>query len=132
MNSQGKQSILRICRSAQEDIDIALNALKKAKRWGIFDTIGGRLLSSVIKRSKMRDVEAHVARIHNTLAALDHELAKVDFSGFDQSIGRVAIDLYFDNIITDFRVLGEIDKAQHELELLQARLRSLEHEIKNS
>lgn len=132
MNLQDKERILSICRRAQNEVKTALDALSKAKNWGIFDLLGGGLISSFVKRSRMREVEDHVARIHRVLSELDHELAEVKFTGFDQSIGRIAFDLYFDNIITDFRVLGEIDKAQSELEILQARLHSLEQDLKKS
>lgn len=132
MNLHDKERILSICRRAQNEVKTALDALSKAKNWGIFDLLGGGLISSFVKRSRMREVEDHVARIHRVLSELDHELAEVKFTGFDQSIGRIAFDLYFDNIITDFRVLGEIDKAQSELEILQARLHSLEQDLKKS
>lgn len=132
MNTQDKQNILSICRRALSDIDIALDTLKKAKRWGIFDTLGGGLVSTLMKRSKMADVEAHVARIRKSLSELDHELATVQFTGFNYSTGRFAFDVYFDNIITDFRVLGEIDRAQAELENLQMKLQTLEQQISKS
>lgn len=132
MNLQKKEKILGICRKAKNEVKTALDTVTKAKRWGIFDAIGGGLVTSLMKRSRMSDVEDHIDRIHRTLSELDHELATVQFSGFDQSMGRVAFDLYFDNIITDFRVLGEIDKAQHELEILHMRLDSLEQKINES
>ncbi len=126
---QDKRKILDLSHRAQSDIEVALDAVKKAKRWGIFDTLGGGLVSSLMKRSKMKQVETHIDHIHQTLSELDHELATADFTEFDQSMGRIAFDVYFDNIITDFRVLGEIDKAQRELESLQMKLHALDEEI---
>lgn len=76
MNSRDKQSVLGTCRRAQREVEAALDTLKKAKRWGIFDAISGGLVPSLVKRSRMGNVEAQVDRIRRTLSELRSRISK--------------------------------------------------------
>lgn len=92
-------------------IDAGLNQLKSASSWGIFDILGGGLISSLVKRNKIGQANYSLEEISSSLKALNKELSDVDISLPDAIPDRLSdelFDLVFDNIFTDIRVQGEI------------------------
>ena len=55
----------------------ASRELDKARGWGIWDIIGGGLLTNLIKHGKMRDAEYEIGCAKNALARFDKELRDV-------------------------------------------------------
>lgn len=106
---------LKEARSAADmaiaKIDGGLSQLESASSWGIFDILGGGLLSSLVKRNKIGEANLSLEEISTSLKALNKELSDVDISLPDAIPDRLSdqvFDLVFDNIFTDIRVQGEI------------------------
>ena len=128
------------CREALDAGTRALNSLKNAKscldsarNWGIFDMIGGGLLSSLMKRSKISDAQGLMNRARQDLQAFSRELGDVHMSGqlnveINDFIGFA--DLLWDNFLVDWMMQDRINNARRQLdeviervELIVSRLR---------
>ena len=92
-------------------IDCGLGQLESASSWGILDTLGGGLISSLVKRNKIGEANHSLEEISSSLKALNKELSDVDISlpdAIPDMLSDELFDIVFDNIFTDIRVQGEI------------------------
>ena len=55
----------------------AQNKLNSARNWGIFDMLGGGLISDIIKHSKMNDASAYLEEAKRDLLVFQRELQDV-------------------------------------------------------
>lgn len=98
--------------------DEALNFLKSASNWSLFDLLGGEGISSLMKRSKIKKANKEIERMTWELEELRKELKDVDISlplEISDTMEDNFFDVLFDNIFTDLRVNGEIKKKLAEL-----------------
>lgn len=132
---------LREAKQASETvlgrIDRALYSLGKAKNWGLWDIFSDGFFSSWIKRNHIRDSNAEITGLTDSLQQLSKELSDVQMqlsAEISDGFADQMWDVYFDNIITDFRVQGEIQDKLHELSVLRDEVQTvdakLEEEIK--
>jgi hypothetical protein len=107
--------------------------LRSAARWSNYDTfLGGGIFSSAFKHDRLDDAAAAAAHADRRLAVLRTELADVGEIGptapdlaFDD-LTRF-LDVWFDNIFTDWSIGSRIQEAQGNVALclrVVARLRS--------
>lgn len=110
--------------------------LAKAADWGTWDMFGGGMLSSMAKHGRMQDGREALQQAAGALQVLDAELADVaadvrDAPQLDTHGLTGMMDVFFDNIITDFAVQGRIRDARgnvHELfEQVAEIVRQLDH-----
>lgn len=98
--------------------DEALNFLKSASNWSLFDLLGGEGIASLMKRSKIKKANKEIERMTRELEELRKELRDVDISlplEISDTMEDNFFDVFFDNIFTDLRVNGEIKKKLAEL-----------------
>ena len=98
--------------------DEALNFLKSASNWSLFDLLGGEGITSLMKRSKIKKASKEIERMTLELEELRKELKDVDISlplEISDTMEDNFFDVFFDNIFTDLRVNGEIKKKLAEL-----------------
>ncbi|EEI82051.1 hypothetical protein [Anaerococcus tetradius] len=98
--------------------DEALNFLKSASNWSLFDLLGGEGITSLMKRSKIKKANKEIERMTLELEELRKELKDVDISlplEISDTMEDNFFDVFFDNIFTDLRVNGEIKKKLAEL-----------------
>ena len=100
---------------ALQSLYAAQDYLRSAGNWGIFDMLGGGFISTMAKRSKMRDANACMQQAQNDLLRFQQELKDVtsipglhlemdDFLGF--------ADWFFDGLLADLLVQSRIREAQ--------------------
>ena len=100
---------------ALESLYAAQDYLRSAGNWGIFDMLGGGFISTMAKRSKMRDANACMEQAQYDLQHFQQELRDVtnipglylemdDFLGF--------ADYFFDGFLADLMVQSRIRDAQ--------------------
>ena len=123
------------CREAIDAGNRALRSLKEAKscldsarNWGIFDMLGGGLLSSLIKRSKIGDAQELMDRARYDLQSFSKELGDVQISGqmnieIDDFIGFA--DLLWDNFFVDWMMQDRINNARMQLDDVIARVEQI-------
>ena len=104
---------------ALQSLYAAQDYLRSAGNWGIFDMLGGGLISTMAKRSKMRDANACMEQAQYDLQRFQQELRDVtaipglylemdDFLGF--------ADYFFDGLLADLLVQSRIREAQEKVE----------------
>lgn len=120
-------------------LDEAISQLRGALSWGVYDIIGGGMLSSMIKRNKIKEANEAIRDIRYLISSLNKELQDVDLYLPDElrdSFSDNLMDTFFDNIFTDFRVQGEVKHALNKLiefrASVSAILSKIEYEIEEN
>ena len=98
-------------RSLVGAIDAAQDSLESAQGWGLWDMMGGEMLSSIAKHNNINDAEKSYIYISNLLQSFNKELGDVNFASLSFSSTAIAFDIFFDNIFTDFAVQSKINDA---------------------
>lgn len=123
------------CREALDAGNRALNSLRNAKscldsarNWGIFDMLGGGLLSGLIKRSKIKDAQGLMNRARQDLKTFSRELDDVHMSGqleveINDFIGFA--DLLWDNFLIDWMMQDRINNARFQLDEVIRRVEGI-------
>ena len=116
-------------------IDNAISALNSAKSWGIYDMMGGDLIATMAKRSKMNDASNALNSIKIMLSKYNSELNDLSqnisislnlngFSGF--------MDYFFDNFFTDYFIQGKINSALNSSIKLKNNVLNIQNKLTNS
>ena len=96
------------------DLDKVIDSLGSAQSWGVWDMLGGGLVSSVIKHSRLDDAHKAVIQVQSTLSRFIRELAdvqdQVDIQIEVSEFERFA-DLWFDGLIFDWVVQSKISES---------------------
>jgi hypothetical protein len=108
----------RAAGSATQALGHLTSRLGSAENWSTYDTFfGGGMIASAIKHSRLDEAADAAAAADRSLALLRTELADVD--GATVTAPRLEIteltrfvDIFLDNIFTDFSVLNRIEQAQ--------------------
>lgn len=97
-----------------------LKSLRSAKKWGIYDIVGGGMISSAIKHNRIDDAKTYMERLSYSVDRLNKELGDVDTSIFNEGLNisgfSYTFDIFFDNIFSDFSVQGEINDSLYKIE----------------
>ncbi|MFF2482540.1 hypothetical protein [Paenibacillus sp. NPDC058071] len=124
-----------VCRSLVLALEEAVNKLDSAASWGTYDMLGGGMISTSIKHSRIDDAKGAIQTARHLVDRLNKELADVNMtSELAVEIGGMAkfADFFFDGLIADWIVQGKIkDSLQQTLDQLhKARmlLKKLESE----
>lgn len=108
--------------AGQEALDClnrAADSLKSAGNWGIVDMLGGGLISTFVKHSKMNDANALVQQARSALKRFRKELTDVEnVAEFRIETGDFLsfADYFFDGIIADWLVQSRINEARTQVE----------------
>lgn len=113
---------LRAAGEAAQALHLVRGKLGSASSWSTYDTfLGGGVVGSTVKHSRLDDAARAAAHADQCLAALRTELA--DVSGVPLNGPRLAIggttrfvDVGLDNIFTDLSVRDRIRNAQQNVE----------------
>ena len=115
--------------------DEIINALKKAKGLGTWDTFGGGgLITDIAKRSNLNTAERLVGDLQRKLRKYKTELADVtieanvevnhgDFLNF--------ADMFFDGLLVDWAVLNRITNSVHQAETTKGKIVSMQYRLDN-
>lgn len=112
---------LRSFREAQKCLDGARN-------WGIVDMIGGGLISTLAKHSKMDDAIGYMEEAKADIRRFQKELRDVNVSmDLRMEIGSFLsfADVFFDGLVADFLVQTKINEARDQVDEAIARVESL-------
>lgn len=133
MNQESQHQNLQLqLYDTMTQLDKMINQLKSAKQWSWVDLLGGDFFSSMVKRKKMKNISSDLQKLQPQLNALKHNLQDANIqvdSSFDHSTSRQFFDTFFDNIITDLKVQGEIKDMLAELKELRQALTTYQQQI---
>lgn len=120
---------------ALEAADYALDCLRKAESdldsassWGMFDILGGGLISTLIKHNDMDDAQAHMEEAKGALEKLSQELKDVDYQinlDFTVSDFLSFADYFFDGLLADLFVQDRIDEAEQQVKEAITKVESI-------
>lgn len=133
MNPESQHQNLQL--QLQETIthlDKITDQLESAKRWSWADLLGGEFITSMVKCKKMKNISEDLQQLQPKLQHLKHALEDANIqvdSAIDHSTSRQFFDTFFDNIITDLKVQGEIKDMLAELKELRQALTTYQQQI---
>lgn len=117
------ENMAREVREARAAGIRALNSLRRAERhldsargWGIFDMLGGGMISGLIKHSKIGDAQQCVEQAQYDLQAFRRELADVRLPNVQIDGFMSFADLFLDGFLADFLVQRRINEARAQIE----------------
>ena len=112
----------------------AKNSLSSARGWGMFDILGGKGLSGLIKHVKIGDAKSSLNRAKADLNRFSRELDDVrDIQGLNIEIGDFLTfaDFFFDGFLADIMVQSRIRQAQDNLDNAIFRVEQVLNRLRN-
>ena len=133
------ETMAREIREARAAGIRALNSLRKAqdylnsaRGWGILDMLGGGMISSLIKHSKLSDAQRCIDQAQYDLDAFRRELADVNLPYAEIDGFLTFADFFFDGLLSDLIVqsrirdaIARLDDACRQVEDVLYRLENL-------
>lgn len=115
-------------REALYSLRQAKEKLDSARGWGIWDMLGGGLISTMVKHSKINDAEALMEDARRKLQIFQRELQDVQMPAhFRVEIGDFLTfaDFFFDGLIADWMVQSRIGEAREQVEEAISRVQQV-------
>lgn len=115
------KEILEALEAANNTLDSlykALNALDSAKSWSIADILGGGLLMTYMKRSRIKEAQKYINNCKASIEKFAKELHDINEDiniSLDTSEFINFADYFFDGILVDWYVQSNISKAQNQV-----------------
>ncbi|MCJ7582784.1 MAG: hypothetical protein MUP98_19885 [Candidatus Aminicenantes bacterium] len=102
--------------SVLNELQNVISYFKSAGNWGVVDLIGGGLIITAIKHSKIDKARAAVHEVQDLLGRFQRELSDLQISpesqlGIDVSSFQTFADYIFDGLIFDWIVQSKINKS---------------------
>ncbi|MFX3634698.1 MAG: hypothetical protein ACE3L7_12745 [Candidatus Pristimantibacillus sp.] len=139
LQSKEWNEAINACRQLVSALQVAEDKLNSAANWGTYDMLGGGIISTSIKHSKIDEARDAIYEARHLLNKLITELKDVNWSiDVTIDIGSMATfaDYFFDGLITDWIVQGRIKESQerigHQLVEAKSLMRKLEDEAARS
>lgn len=110
---------IRAGQQARSSLLRAKDCLKSAGNWGLLDMFGGGMLTTFVKRSKMKDAEQLVQQAHSDLQRFSKELSDVEsVADFHVETGSFLAfaDYFLDSFLMDLMVQSKIQNAKKQVE----------------
>lgn len=131
MNQAQETELLEAIQAVDQTLgylDTAATYLESASKWGLFDMLGGGLLSTMVKRGKMSDAEDALAMARASMQAVRKELADVhETVDIEIELGDFLsfADYFLDGAIADWMVQSRIRQAQAQIDDAMTRLQGV-------
>lgn len=129
-------------RDAQMRLRRIQETLRSAKGWGIYDLLGGGLISGMMKRIRMEKAQQQIEELRGSLERFNSELKDVQVqcsASAELSEWLNITDLVFDDPLSDWLSLSkikdakaEIDRTEKEVAALLARLEGSREKLRQS
>lgn len=124
MNIERKEirEAITSCDRVLDRIFVARRELTGAKNWGLFDMLGGGFITGMIKHGKMGQAQNAMSDITEELKHLQRELHDVSDTmeiRMNNTDLDMFLDMFFDNIFTDWNTQSKIGTALKDLDELE-------------
>lgn len=118
--------------AALQAAERVLSELNSAHNWGTWDMLGGGLLTTAVKHSRLDEAQREVEEMQSQLRRFKTELADVTIDASLQvnvdGFLRVA-DFVFDNLFVDWAVLSEISRSEEQVRQVQSQIEAVLAEL---
>lgn len=114
--------------AALDSLRSAREKLESAKNWGVFDMLGGGMVSSFIKHSRMDDASAYIEDAKRKLTVFERELGDIKVSAdLSMELGSFMqfADTFMDNIFVDVMVQSRINEVITGIDNISGRVREI-------
>lgn len=118
-------------------LNLVLSSLDSAEGWGTFDMLGGGLIATAVKHSRLDDAKALISQTQYLMDDFARELKDVDvrldankvinISGFE-----TFADYFFDGVIFDFMVQGKIHKSINHTQRIRSQVSGILDKLERS
>lgn len=117
---------------ALDSLREAKNQLNSARNWGIYDMIGGGLISSMIKHSKIDQANEWMDQANRDLRCFAKELRDVDGEDLQIDTGSLVtmLDIFCDNFFSDLLVQQKINDGRARIDALSDRIEDVLYTLK--
>lgn len=114
------------------------DSLGSARSWGVWDMLGGGLIATAVKHSRIDDARQHAHNTQQALHRFGRELKDVDphlSTGISIDIGAFATfaDYFFDGLIVDWivqsRINDSLEKVKSAEKVVRSILQNLQQEL---
>ena len=119
-----------------DGLDRAAGALESARGWGTWDMIGGGIVATAVKHSRIDEARAAIHSVQELLRRFRRELADVEAEpdlGVDLSSFETFADYFLDGLIVDWIVQSRIQESLERVSgtrgTVQALVADLETEL---
>lgn len=122
-------------RTVDENVSSAKAELRTAKNWGVYDALGGKGISTLVKRNHMQKAQSHMNTLNYNLKIFSKELKDVNLDGFEVSEFSSYLsfmDYFFDGIFVDLAVLNKIDTASSKMNEISNKLSDINMKLKHN
>ena len=129
-------------QDAQMRLHRIQETLRSAKGWGIYDLLGGGLISGMMKRIRMEKAQQQIDELRGSLERFNSELKAVQVqcsASAELSEWLSITDLVFDDPLSDWLSLSkikdakvEIDRTAEEVTALLAKLEGSRGKLRQS
>ena len=127
-----REEAIRAGEQALYSLQRARDELQKAKNWGIVDVLGGGLVTSMIKRSKMSDAQALIREAKYQMEVFARELRDVTNLQYidlgDDSFMAFA-DCFFDGFLVDILAQSRIHKTIEQVDETICRVTNILNQL---
>lgn len=113
------------------ELNNAESNLKSARNWGIFDMVGGGLITDLIKHSKIGHAKDSMNRVNYLMDKLRSEINEIKTADYTMNVGTFATvaDFLFDGVLVDVYMFSKIMQSLDEVRNLRNRIYSLRDEL---
>jgi len=118
-------------------LDDMVGFLKSARNWGTFDMLGGGLIATAVKHSKIDRARESVHHVQQSLRVFQRELADIDSRtdiNLDISSFLTFADYLFDGLIVDWvvqsKIVRSLDSAVQAAERVRGLVQQLQINLK--
>ena len=117
---------------ALDSLQEAKKQLNSARAWGIYDLVGGGVISSVIKHSKINNANEWMDQASRDLRRFAKELRDVDSEDLQIDTGSLVsmLDIFCDNFFSDLLVQQKINDGRARIDALSDRIEDVLYTLK--
>ncbi|WHH58715.1 hypothetical protein [Petroclostridium sp. X23] len=136
---KSKEKELKEALAAGREVEISLKAvnssLQSAGNWGTWDMLGGGLIATMAKHTKIDEAREDISKVQSLLRKFHRELQDIgEGIDIDIEIGSFLgfADYFFDGFFVDWAVQSRIDDAQDKVNQTIYKVESLMGQIQNN
>lgn len=122
-------------QDAQMRLHRIQETLRSAKGWGIYDLLGGGLISGMMKRIRMEKAQQQIDELRGSLERFNSELKDVQVqcsASAELSEWLNITDLVFDDPLSDWLSLSKIKDAKAEIDRTAEKVTALLAKLEGS
>lgn len=115
---------IRAGERALDSLDQARRQLDSARNWGIYDMIGGGMISSIVKHTKIDNANEWMSLANRDLRNFARELRDIRDEDLQIDTGSLVsmLDIFCDNFFSDIMVQKKINNARARIDDLSDRV----------